>query len=487
MIKVFNVRLGHACNSSSSHSIIFLPREQRETMRVKDDGVEDRRFGWDFWMAASEQAKRDYLGTMLCSRLARNLPEDVARLVCKDWVGSEVDPDWYVDHQSMIGLPADFVHPAVPDEGFVKALLDYLLREDLVILGGNDNVDEGEHHPLGSGLRLDREMGASRSSVCRHDEENQYWSIFDRENGNKYRFRFRDGPGFEVKPTKSEVPELVDVRLTSKCDQGCPFCYADARPDGAVADGTSIWRLARALGEMRTFEVALGGGEPLLLPNLASILAGFRSEGVVPNFTTRKLDWLRDPRKWKPIIENVGSFALSVNAEERGYDRINELGMLLRANDIPLGKAAIQAIVRDEPDAYCVSSPSDMERMIKRCAAQELRLTFLGFKRVGRARMDKGPRGQGNPPGWWVVPMRDAHARYGGSIGIDTALAASAGAGLNDNRVPVVLYDVKEGQFSCYVDLLEKKIGPSSYCKPGEMLPLADLEAEEIRWKYAKF
>jgi hypothetical protein len=38
--------------------------------------------------------------------------------------------------------------------------------------------------------------------------------------------------------------------------------------------------------------------------------------------------------------------------------------------------------------------------------------------------------------------------------------------------VPEYLYEVKEGDFSCYIDAVDKKIAPSSYCSPEEMLDI---------------
>ena len=50
-MKIHNVRLGHATNSSSSHSIIFDP-----VSKATDD-YDD--FGWSFFTLASKEAKEE--------------------------------------------------------------------------------------------------------------------------------------------------------------------------------------------------------------------------------------------------------------------------------------------------------------------------------------------------------------------------------------------------------------------------------------------
>ena len=54
-MKIKSIRYGFANNSSSSHSIVFLGSQKVEDNDIYED------FGWSFFTAASEQAKKDYL------------------------------------------------------------------------------------------------------------------------------------------------------------------------------------------------------------------------------------------------------------------------------------------------------------------------------------------------------------------------------------------------------------------------------------------
>ena len=46
-------------------------------------------------------------------------------------------------------------------------------------------------------------------------------------------------------------------------------------------------------------------------------------------------------------------------------------------------------------------------------------------------------------------------------------------------ELPSWLYYTKEGEFSCYWDLVKNEVGPSSYCDPKSMVKLAGDNLEE--------
>ena len=81
-------------------------------------------------------------------------------------------------------------------------------------------------------------------------------------------------------------PELMDISITNWCDKGCVFCYKSSNIRGhhmALADYKMVIDQA---AEMRTFQVALGGGNPNQHPDFIEILKYTRDKGIVPNYTT---------------------------------------------------------------------------------------------------------------------------------------------------------------------------------------------------------
>lgn len=64
-------------------------------------------------------------------------------------------------------------------------------------------------------------------------------------------------------------PSVVSIALTNICDLNCDFCYAPKNEHSLEEDAVIDW--CRELDSLGTLEVALGGGEPTLYPELADL------------------------------------------------------------------------------------------------------------------------------------------------------------------------------------------------------------------------
>jgi hypothetical protein len=493
-MKIFNVRLGLATNSSSSHSLIFL-KDGIEAYdyfgyrhNIFDDGFREETmgdFGWGHFICASREAKLTYLGVLLRDRLHHSLPANIAKIICDKWLdGIEVPTNGYIDHQSWYFLPSAF-GTNLPDEDFFNALKSYFLDDQLVVLGGNDNIQA--LHPLDDGssfhLPLPRDCGHRSKYTCRYDQNEDFWTLFNEEDGRKVRFRLDKNPNrMSVTPQRASTPELVDIKITNYCPFGCEFCYQSSTTKGKHAEYYEIYRLAHDLAELKVFEVAIGGGEPTMHPDFSRILEVFREVGIVPNFTTKNPHWLRDPQKWPFIIEKCGAFAYSVNDEKQ----IHELATLLRYNGIDSKKANIH-IVMGTVDRY------QFDRMLEACGQEQLSVTLLGYKRFGF-----GLEFEHKPYPWWIEVVKkriedeDYHSRP--RVAVDTVLAKEFEKEILEAGVPNWMFDTEDGKFSCYIDAVEGAIGPSSYCEADKMQTFADLRDEDhvencelIRDAFAEF
>src|SRR5690606_26884329 len=80
-----------------------------------------------------------------------------------------------------------------------------------------------------------------------------------------------------------------------------------------------------ALSDWGVFELAIGGGEPTLHPDIHKILAYANARGIVPNITTRNKKWLTDPNNLAWIVECVGGVGFSVDTVEDVVALDNEL------------------------------------------------------------------------------------------------------------------------------------------------------------------
>lgn len=471
-MKIFNVRLGLATNSSSSHSLIFL-KEGVEALDYSGHPVEileqqDGDFGWQRFTAASSQIKLRYLAVMLKDRLYHELPTNIAQIICKNWLDNvEINEDDYIDHQSWYFLPNAF-GTNLPDKDFFEALKTYFLNDRLVILGGNDNSES--IHTLDDGssfkLPLPQDVGHADNYACRYDTENDFWTVFNPSDGRKLRFRLTTDPQLmNIAPTKASAPELIDIKITDYCPFNCKFCYQSSTIQGKHCNSWDIYNLAQDLAILKVFEVAIGGGEPTLHPQFEEILRYFREAGIVPNFTTKNLHWLRDPKKWINYLKYCGAFAYSPSDK----NDIRELSTLLEYNGIEKNRANIHLVI-GTMDKYV------FEQMINTCGDEGLSVTLLGYKRHGF-----GQNVDPIPYHWWIEIIKtryEAHS-YGPNVSVDTVLAKEYEQQILEADVPRWLFDTEDGKFSCYIDAVANKIGPSSYCDESKMISMEELQKSE--------
>ena len=97
------------------------------------------------------------------------------------------------------------------------------------------------------------------------------------------------------------APETVHLAITTRCNLDCPGCYV---PRSSTEPGLTTAELCGLIdqwAQMHVFQLAVGGGEPLLYEGLFDVLAYAREQGIVPNLTTngtllnagvvRRLEW----------------------------------------------------------------------------------------------------------------------------------------------------------------------------------------------------
>lgn len=205
--------------------------------------------------------------------------------------------------------------------------------------------------------------------------------------------------------------------------------------------------------------MALGGGETTAHPDFESILDSFRWNGIIPNFTTKDLKWLRDKDRAAKILERCGAFAYSAEtalAVEMFAEVWKAVGWKKDTSTYPpTEKATIQHVVG-------TTDEEGFKALLLACHAQHLPVTLLGYKTVGRGLMYQ-------PKAFdWVKVVadlvKDKHLR----VGIDTVLADTSYQALMDAGVPDWCVTRYEGKFSAYIDAVEQKMGPSSFCKKSE-------------------
>lgn len=460
-MKLQNFRYGFATNSSSTHSIIYVDPEHPMASQIRPDWSGDAYFGWENFTLVKKDAKLQYLGQIIKEQVGGWMGVAAATYL----LGIEVDKGGHIDHQSLFGMPLErtpYTDTLEISRDFVQEFVDWVLQDDVVILGGNDN---SEGHPLFdvknenkiSPMDVMREIGYG-NAIARKD--GSFWTLFNPSNGNKGTFSFVDGSA----PTRPKTPELVDIKITDYCPFGCAFCYMGSTTEGSHAEAKYLFDLLRRLSNMDVLEVALGGGEPTLHPHFVQILRRARECNIVPNFTTKNLGWLQGDEA-EEILDLCGSFAYSVGS-------VKEMEKFVEAC-----KNTYQGTVH-----YVMgSTPLDeFEEILKMAQETYRKVTLLGYKTTGRGDQFKPHDHKG-----WVDVVAKGMDDWMPSIGIDTVLASDYEEEIQATLgTPKWLYYTQEGWRSMYVDAVAQKAGPSSFCDEIHMREVTSLYDLQSVWDH---
>lgn len=469
-----NVRLGFATNSSSSHSLILLP-PGTYTEKKGDDT-----YSWDHFVLSQPEDKLSYLSLIWRASIPHDMdPEQRIALEEQIFGPHAASNHGYIDHQSIFYLPRPYgtsaKGEALPDTEFMEALKQYFLDPSLNILGGNDNEEDDR-----GGFNLPLPTYGRRGLVCRND--GTHWVVFNRETGIKFRFTL--APGELVKEGElglsSPTPELVDLKISDNCPFDCEFCYQNSRSDGAFARIEDVETILDELARLKTFEVAIGGGEPTMHPEFGAFLWEAERRGITPNFSTRNLAFLDDKRLVQIVRDTCGGFAYSA----RTPAEIEEYAKKLDANGFD-GRSYFNSAA-PAPSVQIVLVPGKEEELAAMLAAtnkHRLSVTLLAFKAVGRGAKYRTPRSKLDV-GAIVTILGSAQQR----VGVDTPLLSILGSqALDDMGVWRGLYEFDEGMRSCYIDAVTRTMGPFSYCHPEQMVKLQDLRADTIKATFNGF
>lgn len=430
-MKIQNIRLGFATNSSSSHSIVIVNPKHPLPAETSDAPE----YGWDWFVLKSKEAKQDYLAETLFLNIREQVGEDIATAVVRDWIGDEYDQKYleegFVDHQSLITLPLNYDGKGV-NRAFYQDLAQYLWREDIAIIGGNDNSDGPDWADNQRRMLKDLPTDESLSVAVKSGKE--WWTLFNRETGAKLRISFEDKP---APLQRSSFPELIDLKITNKCLFGCRFCYQDSTPEGKEAQQRDLDHLLYSLSAAEVLEVAIGGGEPTQYPYFVRLLKNLRNYQIVPNFTTFTLDWSEDVLR--AVKAHAGNFAFSVkNARD-----VHQLAAFNEMHDL---NGTAQCVLEAYPtDNYL--------EVLGACSLTYTHLTLLGFKRVGRGVNYKTYEIKD-----WIKPLKALWR-----VSVDTLLVDQYGKQLEEAGISRLLMTPTEGRFSMYIDAVEKQYGISSY------------------------
>jgi len=128
--------------------------------------------------------------------------------------------------------------------------------------------------------------------------------------------------------TGLRAPIVAHWAVTYRCNLRCAYCYAESGPWREFGPGPAVRRrIVERLAAWGVLEVALGGGEPTMLPDFAALLAAIRAAGLVANVTTNGTN--HRPEVIRALAEHAGVVHLSADRPEH-LDAARGVGVFAR-------------------------------------------------------------------------------------------------------------------------------------------------------------
>lgn len=90
-------------------------------------------------------------------------------------------------------------------------------------------------------------------------------------------------PWFEGK--KLSAPDKIHLMITNRCNFSCEGCYSHDIT-GSNLKKNQLKNLIDHLSLMKVFQIAIGGGEPLIHEDILEIIHYAHKKGILPNITT---------------------------------------------------------------------------------------------------------------------------------------------------------------------------------------------------------
>lgn len=277
-----------------------------------------------------------------------------------------------------------------------------------------------------------------------------YRVFLDRRDGTKVRMSRDD----DFLP---EFPESMDVKITDRCDVGCPFCHEDSRPDGLHADLDQPF-----LDTLHPYsEIAVGGGNVLSHPGLDGFLERLRDLRCVPSITVNQLHFESDFDRILDLYESGLVYGVGVSLVTPSRELFEKL------RRIPTSVVHTINGILTESDVRAMSG-------------QELRVLVLGYKNLRRGH------------DWKIARGSEIESNMDWLAGNLQTLFDATDTAVFDNlaldQLPVretigedlwsVIYGGDEGSHTYYIDMVRREYAVSS--TSADRFPIGNLTVPEM-------
>lgn len=200
-----------------------------------------------------------------------------------------------------------------------------------------------------------------------------YFVEINRKTGTKKYRALRRGEDFNA-----EFPDSIDLKITDKCNIGCPFCHESSTSSGNTGDLKLLQKCLSQLPKGFPIEIALGGGDILECPDLTlpliTWLRGNQGRIVAGTFNIKSL--LKDnlTREEREVIKSLDSIGISITRpltiEERN----------LLCTNISCSSTWVYHVILG------IIPPKDLRNILSCVSPWSDRVLILGYKQFGRGK-----------------------------------------------------------------------------------------------------
>ena len=473
-MNITSIRMGHATNSSSAHSII-LHAFHDETVKKYLPGnsikITETDYSRNRFVFRTRHDKAVYLLWSFKNQLAASNHDKISLFaflekadLLKEWEDAQTyAPKMEMSKPYKLDPPEDLQMSKFE-------WLEFLLSDAISIIGYDDN-DQSPHAKL-----IKNNIAIDLDVITKWRRDGDAIVAFCKFNGSK----FRASP---TPYTKSTTPELVDLKITDHCTFACKFCYQNSTDNQNHAPLDRIEAIFDELANLGVFEVALGGGETPSHPDFAKILLAGHNRGLSVNFTSYGTEWAdnKDTIEALKQIDNIG-VGISVHTARDVQKIINLTNKLEDEHGLYGVNLIAQTVIG-------ATSPKTILELIDICAPKSIPLLLLGYKNTGRGVSYKDKTVSADDVREILIKAKnltETKDEWGYTtdfhLSVDTAFLDHWSDILDELKISELLRTSPEGKFSCYLNAVDDTIGPSSYAGEGAMLPRTDIKKQFALW-----
>lgn len=164
---------------------------------------------------------------------------------------------------------------------------------------------------------------------------------------------------------EAAFPESMDLKITNKCHNACPFCHENSTCDGKHGDILS----PSFIDKLHPYtEIAIGGGNPLEHPDLDLFLLKLQQLKMIPSMTIRQNDFMDNLPLLRKFRDNKLIYGLGISLVDPEQE-----GFIEAVKEFP--NAVIHVI-------HGVTTMEDLREL----AFNNLKILILGYKEVRRGK-----------------------------------------------------------------------------------------------------